>query len=144
MRKSNVLCASLGFLVVLMAAYFGSAVYNAGANEHITHLNEFDNIHYYDAEEIPRLGFQAAMMTLPFVLIILVFEFIIAFKSTIRQVKNIAIGLAIASLFIAVMSLLFILYPYDYSFALWGYVWIAMGVFIVAGNAISIFIKGNK
>lgn len=143
MRGKNILCAGLGFLVILISAYFGAAIHNSKTNVHITHLNEMDYIDYFDADLIPQLNHKAATFTMPLVLTILFFELFIAFKSKIRQIRNIAIGLSVAVLAILIMGIITMLNPHGYDFSRWGYVWITMGVFIVAGNILSVFVKGN-
>ena len=144
MRSKNILCASLGFLVVIMSAYFGASIHNSQSNDIISYLNEMDHIYHYDVERIPTLNFQAAVFTLPLILIILVVELIVVFKSTIKQVKNISIGLTVAALIILFFAIMTVINPVEFDFSIWGYVWITMGMFIVAGNVLSIFIKGNK
>ncbi|MDC3352220.1 hypothetical protein OAV92_03135 [Crocinitomicaceae bacterium] len=143
MRSKNILCAVFGFLMTLIAAFFGASIHSSKTNVHISHLNELDHIHHFDPEIIPQLNAQAAMFTMPFVLALLFFELWIVFKSDIRQVKNIAIGLTVAALIILVVAILTLMNPVEFDFSQWGYVWITMGIFIVAGNALSIFIKGN-
>jgi len=144
MRKQNGLCAAIGFLLLLVSLYFGASVHNANTNSLITYLNEADHIYHYDKALVPKLNYQAALFTFPLILMIFVVEVIIAIKSKMRQVKNIGIGLSIASLIIAIVAVLILLNPTAYDFSLWGYVWITMGIFIVAGNIISIFLKGNQ
>lgn len=143
MRGRNILSAALAFLMILISVFFGASIHNAGENIHITHLNEMDNIHYFDAELIPKLNFQAAMYTLPLIATILVVQGLIAMGSKVRQVRNIAIGLFIAALIVITFDILTLWDPEAYNFNRWGYVWITMGVFIVAGNGISVFVKGN-
>lgn len=144
MRPKNILCAALGFLMILIAAYFGASIHNSKTNELISHLNEMDHIYYYNPALIPKLNFQAALFTMPLVATLLVFEFIIVLKTKVRQVKNIGLGLLVAVSIILVLAILTLSNPAKFDFSQWGYVWIAMGVFIVAGNALSIFIKGNR
>lgn len=144
MRLNNILCAALGFLMILIAAFFGASIHNSKTNELISHLNEMDRIYYYDPAVIPKLNFQAALFTMPLVVALLVFEFIIVRKAKVRQVKNIAIGLLVAASIILALAILTLSNPAKFDFSQWGYVWIAMGVFIVAGNALSVFIKGNR
>ncbi len=144
MRPKNVLCAALGFLLILIAAYFGASIHNSKTNELISHLNEMDQIHYYSPALIPKLNFQAALFTLPLIITLVIVEAIIAFKAAIRQVKNIAIGLLLAAVLLLVLAVIALSNPAQFDFSQWGYVWIAMGAFIVVGNVLSIFIKGQK
>ena len=143
MKKKNLIAAGLGFLIVVIAAYFGASIYNSQANSPIAYLNEMDQIYYYDPALIPFLNFKAAIITLPFILGVLIIEILILRKTTIRQVKNIAIGLLVAILIILTTAILTLLNPTEFNLSVWGYVWICLGLFVVAGNLISVFIKGN-
>lgn len=141
MRGKNILCASLAFLTILISAFFGASIYNSKSTELITHLDVMDNIHHFDPAIIPLLNFQAALYTLPLVLTVFVMEIIISLKAEIRQVKNIGRGLTFAAGIILTFAILTIMYPNQYDFSVWGYVWITMGIFITAGNVLSVFIK---
>jgi hypothetical protein len=143
MRPKNIICAALGFLMTLIAAFFGASIHNSKTNVHISHLNELDHINYFDPDLIPQLNAQAAIFTLPFVIGLIVFEIWIALKSDIKQVRNIAIGLSVAAVIILTIAILTLINPFYFDFSQWGYVWITMGIFIVAGNALSAFIRGN-
>lgn len=141
MRVKHVIIAALAFLLILIAAYFGASIHNSKTNDPIEYLNVLDNIHYYDADLIPTLNYRAALITIPITLIILVLEVIILFKTQLRIVKNIAIGLTLAVLIISTISWLTIFNPSKYDFSIWGYIWIAMGAIILVGNLLSIFIR---
>ncbi|MFT5822275.1 MAG: hypothetical protein ACI8ZM_003531 [Crocinitomix sp.] len=143
MRKKNLVCAGLAFLVILIAAYFGATIHSSKTNDIISYLNEFEHINYYDAALIPQLNFQAALVSLPLILAILVFEIIIAFKTQIRQVKNLAFGASLAIIIVIVFDVLTLMNPFDFDFSQWGYVWITMGAIIVTANLVSVFVKGN-
>lgn len=143
MRPKNIIGAVLGFLMTLIAAFFGASIHNSKTNVHISHLNELDHIHYFDPDLIPQLNAQAAIFTLPFVIGLLVLEIWIASKAKVKQVKNIAIGLSIAATIILTIAILTLIDPVSFDFSQWGYVWITMGIFIVSGNALSAFIRGN-
>lgn len=140
-RKIFLLAAALGFLMVLIAAYFGSSIQNAKTNDPISYLNEMDHIHYYNAALIPQLNYRAALVTLPFVLLLSLVEFWILFKTPFRIPRNISIGLLVACGLLIVISFLTLHNPSGYDYSKWGYVWMAMGLFIVAGNILSGLIK---
>jgi uncharacterized membrane protein len=141
MRRLHLVTAALAFILCLISAYYGAAIYNANNNYHIQHLNQLDNISYYSIEDVPFLTFKAAFLTVPFIVIILVLETIVALRSKIRQVKNISRGLVVAMLITLGCALLMLKYPREYDFSQWGYVWIIMGFLTVAGNMISVFIR---
>lgn len=144
MRSKNLICAILGFLTLLIAAYFGASIYNAQATHLVDHLEEIENSRHYALELVPLLNYQAAVFTLPFLLIIFFLEIYIRLKSKIRQVKNIALGLTLALSVVITVAILTLSNPTQYDFSQWGYVWLTISILVVAGNLISVFIKGNK
>ena len=117
--------------------YFGLRIYNANENIHLTELNEIDHIYYDDEEMIPTLSFLAACFTLPFAIAIIILEIITVLKTNIRQIKNIAMGLIAVICLILVVDVLTISNPVDFDFSKWGFVWICLGLVIVAGNLLS-------
>lgn len=144
MRSKNLICAILGFLTLLIAAYFGASIYNAQATHLVDHLEEIENNHHYAVELVPLLNYQAAVFTLPILLIIFFLEIYIRLKSEIKQVKNIALGLMIALSGVIFIAFLTLSNPTQYDFSKWGYVWLTISILVVAGNLISVFVKGNK
>jgi hypothetical protein len=144
MRSKNLICAILGFLTLLIAAYFGASIYNAQATHLVDHLEEIENNRHYSVELVPFLIYHAAVFTLPFLLIIFFLEIYIRVKSKIRQVKNIALGLTIALSGVIIVAILTLSNPTQYDFSQWGYVWLTISILVVAGNLISVFVKGNK
>jgi len=140
----NIIIACVSFLLMLISVFFGVSIHNANANMHITYLNEMDNIHYYDVDLVPQLTRQAAIFTFPLILGILVMEIIVLFKSRVKQVKNIAIGLTGAVFVLFIIDILVLSNPQEHDFSAWGYFWIIAGLFCLAGNALSVFVKGNK
>ena len=141
MRKKHLIVAGITLLMSMIAAYFGVRVQNANANFLLTELNELDRIYYADIEEVPRINFMAAIVTAPLLLSILVLEFLILRKAAIIQVRNIAIGLTVAVLAVIVVDVMIILQPAKMDFSKWGYVWICMGLFLIVGNVLSVFIE---
>lgn len=140
MKKYNLIIAALAFLVCVLSAYFGVRVHNANENFLITDLNEFDKIYHDNIEMVPALNWRAATITLPFLLAIMVLEILVIRTAIVRQTKNIAIGLMIAVGIILVIDILTISAPKQFDFSKWGFVWICLGLFLLAGNALSYFI----
>lgn len=140
MKKYNLIIAALAFLVCALSAYFGVRVHNANENFLITDLNEFDKIYHDNIEMVPALNWRAATITLPFLLAIMVLEILVIRTAIVRQTKNIAIGLMIAVGIILVIDILTISAPKQFDFSKWGFVWICLGLFLLAGNALSYFI----
>lgn len=140
-RSKNILAAALALLMVLIAAFFGSSIYNAKRNDSLRYLDEMDQIFYFDAALIPKLNFQVAIITLFFIVSLLIIHVVIILKSEIRVVKNIAIGLLVALFIILIVDILTLINPEHYDFSKWGYIWLTFGLIIIAGNLLSIFIK---
>jgi hypothetical protein len=144
MRKLNLTAAGLSFLMCLIAMYFGSSIFNAKENMLIGHLNEMDQLDYYDVRAIPLLNRLAAILTIPFVTAIAVVESWIAIKSKIRPVKNVARGLMIAFIALFILDIFVIAMPENFDFSQWGFFWVIFGITAVGGNLFSVFVPGNK
>jgi hypothetical protein len=140
MKKYNLIVAALAFLLCALAAYFGTRVHNANENFLLTELNEFDKIYYDDITLVPKLNRLAAIVTAPLILGILFLEVMVIRTAMVRQSKNIAIGLFIATAIIAVFDVLTLLSPEDYDFSHFGFIWICLGLFLLVGNVLSYFI----
>lgn len=142
-RKIFVIIAALAFLMCLISMYFGASIYNANDNIHVQHLNEMDRLSYYDAEQVPALTRMAAIITMPFLFGIILLEVYVVMKTKIAPVKRIALsltGIALTVLIIAVMTLAS---PLNFDFSHWGFVWIFAGLFTIAGNGVSVFMKAK-
>jgi hypothetical protein len=144
MKVKHIIVASLSLLIVFISVGFGISISNANSNQLITEWNEFENIQYFDVQMVPKLSYFAALLTLPLILIVLVFELLILKEAKVRQVKNISIGLLIAIAFILIFDILTIYTPAYFEFSKWGFIWITMGMVITAGNVLSIFIREKK
>ncbi|MEX1000730.1 MAG: hypothetical protein WDZ35_01300 [Crocinitomicaceae bacterium] len=140
MKKQHLIIAGLAFLMCLVAAYFGVSIQNANNNFLLTDLNEIDKIYYADINEVPKLSFLAAGITAPLILAILILEGMIIKKTQNRKVKNMAIGLMVATFIILLTDVYTLISPQKMDFSQWGYVWICLGLFLIAGNILSIFI----
>ena len=141
MKVPHLVSAGLSFLMILIAVFFGSNIYRANENRFITHLNEMDRISYYGIADIPALTQKAVVFTFPLILTIFILTTYILIKKPFRIVRNIAFGNMVISTIIIVLSLLVFNDPITFDFSLWGYVWITMGIILIAGNILSVFIK---
>lgn len=141
MRKFYATCSGLAFLMLLISVYFGSNIYRANENRYITHLNEMDRISYYGIEQVPQLSYNAALFTFPLILGIIFMEILILSKKPNLKTRNIAIGCLCAIGIIFVVDLLTLANPENYDFSNWGYLWITLGLIVLAGNTLSVFIK---
>jgi len=143
MRKKNLIVALIAFVMCLIAVYFGASIYNANENALLEHLNERDNLNYYDVEAVPALSKIAAIITLPFILAIFVFQIIIVLKTNSLVVKNIARGIIIAMILLICVDVATISNPIYFDFSKWGFFWITFGLITVWGNLFSVFVKEN-
>lgn len=140
MGKRHLIIAAIGFLMCAISVYYGSRIYNANENFLVTELNEFDKIYHDDIEMVPKITLQAAIVTLPMVLAMIILQVISTIKAKKRQIKNIGYGLLIAGAVILTIELLTFLNPSSYDFSKWGFVWICMGIIFVGGNLLSVAI----
>ncbi len=124
-----------------MSVFYGASIHNANNNFHIQHLNQMDNIVFYDVKEVPFLTFKATFVTLPFILAIFISEIVILFRTKVRQVRNIALG-ALAAMAVALFCDLYVMSnAKELDFSRWGFIWIFMGFLSLGGNLLSWFIN---
>lgn len=143
MRNYNFGIAAASFLMCLLSVYFGISIFNANTNAPIQHLNEADNINYFDIRLVPMLSQKASIYTFPMIMAILIMEIMIIVKSKIKVVKNIALGMLSAIIIVFVFDVMIFLNPYDFDFSKWGFVWICLGIIIIAGNLLSAVMRAN-
>lgn len=137
MHKRHLALFALAFLMCCISIYFGVRIYNANENIHLTELNEIDHIVHDDVELVPALNRLAAIITLPLILSIIVLEIVVIIKTVRKVVKNVAIGLLFPISAILVVDVLTLSHPHEFDFSKWGFVWICLGLFIIAGNLLS-------
>lgn len=144
MRKHHLIIAGLAFLLCLISVYYGIRIVNANENHLITELNELDKIRHDNIRMVPMMSFSAAMFTLPFILAILVFEIIVLKKAINRQAKNIGIGMLVNISIILVFDILILSNPVYFDFSKWGFIWICLGLILIAGNALSYVLRRGE
>jgi len=127
-----------------MSVYFGTRIYGANENFLVTELNAFDKIYYDDIKLVPKLTWQAAVFTFPFVLGIVGLQVFVLIKTSLKKAKNIAIGMLVSALIILVTAILTIINPVQFDFSQWGFVWICFGLIIIAGNSLSAVINRQE
>jgi len=142
-RKIFVISAGLAFLMALLSMYFGASIYNANANEHIQHLNEMDRISYYDADMVPGLSRLAALVSIPFLLGIIGIEIYVSLKTPVYPTRKIAVAIILVAIGLMTLAILTIIYHTSFDFSHWGFAWVFGGLFTVAGNALSVFLKAK-
>ncbi|MCH2233408.1 MAG: hypothetical protein MK078_04060 [Crocinitomicaceae bacterium] len=125
----------------LISLYFGGSIYSATSNQYITHLNEMENISNYSVDAIPALSQLAAFVTMPFVLLIMFFAFMIRIRSNNTNRRKVAGGMLMAIGIIFTVDVSTIINPDYFDFGGWGFVWITLSILIIAGNIYSYFLK---
>jgi len=143
MKNKNLIIAGLGFILCLISVFFGASIYNANENFLVEHLNDMDQLDYYDVDAVPALSRIVSIITLPFIVIILAVEIFIALKSKLRPVKNIARGISVAFIFLLCLDFAIISNSANFDFSQWGFFWVIFGIIAIGGNMISVFVKGN-
>lgn len=143
MKQTHIVIAALAFLMCFLSAFFGISVYNAQQYVLIDHLNEMDQLNYYSAEDVPGLNFMAATMTVPLVFLILLGEIRILLKTKLQIRKRIAFAALACAATVFVLCLLTFSDPTAWNFNPWGFVWVAMGFFIIVGNMVSFFLRAE-
>lgn len=144
MRKHHLVIAGAAFLMCLMSMYYGIRIFNANQNHLITELNELDKIIYDNIRKVPMLSFSAAMFTLPVILIIIVFELIVFFKVINKKAKNLCIGMLVTVGIILIFDILILTNPVAFDFSKWGFIWICLGLILVAGNILSYILRKGE
>jgi di/tricarboxylate transporter len=141
MKQTHLLISGLAFLMCLLAAYFGSSVFNAQNFFLIDHLNEMDQLNYYKVKDVPRLNYKGATFTVPFAFLIILAEIRIIWKAKLRRRRNLAMATLLCALIVFVFCLLMLSDPVKWNFNPWGFIWIFMGFFIISGNIYSLFLR---
>lgn len=145
MRKHHLVIAGAAFLMCLMSMYYGIRIFNANENHLITELNELDKIIYDNIQKVPMLSFSAALFTLPMIVIIAIFEMIVLFKVVNKKAKNLGLGMLITVGIILIFDILILMKPAIFDFSKWGFIWICLGLILIAGNVLSYVLrKGEK
>lgn len=144
MRKHHFIIAGLAFLMCLISMYFGMRIYNANENHLITELNEMDKIKFDDIRKVPMLSLSAAIFTAPMILLMLVFEIIVLKKVIHRQAKNICIAMIVTICVILTFDVLILTNPLYFDFSKWGFIWICLGLILVAANILSYVLRSGE
>jgi len=131
----------LSFITILIALYFGISIQNAGDNYLTSHLYELEGSTFFDPDEIPTLGFKAAIITLVFLLAGFSVQLYILIKTKFKQVKNFAIGALICYLIIFGFDFLFLISPKLHNFRDYGMIWVLLSLTTIFINGVSIFAK---
>ncbi len=128
-------------ITILVSLYFGITIQNAQDNFLIEHLNVSDGIVYSQVDEVPTLGFKAAIITLVFLIVGFSLQSYIYLKTPFKKVKNLAIGAIICFLIIFIFCFLTISFPHDYNFKNYGMIWVLLSLTTIFINGVSIFVK---
>ena len=69
MKNQHLVIILVAFITVIVSLYFGITIYNIEDNIHINHLLEDEGQSIRFPEEIPTLGYKAAIITCIFLMI---------------------------------------------------------------------------
>lgn len=126
---------------MLVSLGYGISIQNAGDNHLTNHLSLDEGYTYSLPEEIPTLSFKAAAITLLFLIPGFIIQLFILKKTTIKRVKNLAIGAIICYLIIFTVDALTITQPKLYNFKHFGMIWVLLSLTTLFINGLSIFVK---
>lgn len=131
----NIIC----FITIIISLYFGSSVFNALDNQHITHLNSQDDYNYSALDDIPVLTAQAVIIGGVFILAafgLQVYSYILADFKLKKQVI-----LALFSVYaILFFFSFFVLNNHEQrNFYDYGMIWVLLSLTLIFANSIFIF-----
>lgn len=135
----NIVC----FITIMLSLYFGMAIFNAQDNQHISHLNNFENYNYYTMADISVLTAQAIIITSVFLIVafgLQVYSYIIS-KSALK--KQISLGLIAIYLIIFFFSFYVMNDLDNRDFYNYGMIWVLLSLTLIFANGILIF-QQNK
>ncbi len=141
MKKLHLILIGIAFIAIVVSLFFGMSIQNAQDNFLIDHLNIEEGIHYFDVNEVPKLSFTAAIISLFFLLSLLGLEFYILKKSPFIKIKQLAIGAIIFIAFILIFAFLTIFNPHYFNFKLYGMIWVIFYLNVIFINLVSLFVK---
>lgn len=144
MRKHHLIVAACAFLMCAITVYFGIKIHNANENFLITELNEIDKLYYSSKESVPALSLMAVVIILPFLLTQLALSIFIHFKNTHPKVRNINFGLLTTQTIILIFTILTMINKEFFDFSQWGFIWICLGLIIIAGSGLSFIYRRNE
>ena len=144
MRKLHLFAAAASFLLCMISIYFGIRIFNANDNHLITELNNFDKLYYDPIERVPALSHAAAIITLPFLIIILVLDVICLLKTEAKKAKNLIIGLITTCALITIFDVIMLSSKGGMDFSKWGFIWICLGLILVAGNGLAYILRRKE
>ena len=141
MKNLHLGIISFAFITILVALYYGVSIQNAQDNFLTAHLYLDEGESFADLDEIPTLGFKAAIITTFFLVFGFTLELFVYFKTNFKRVKNLAIGALICYLIIFGFDILFLISPKLYNFRDYGMIWVLLSLTIIFINGVSIFVK---
>lgn len=141
MKNQHLATIGISLITIIVSLFFGMSIQNAQDNFLIDHLNIEDGINYFDVNEIPKLSFSAAAITLIFIVALLGLEFYIIKKTTFKKIKKLAIGAIIFLSIILIFDLLTLNNPHYFNFKHFGLIWVILSLNVIFINVVSLFVK---
>ncbi|HIP37286.1 MAG TPA: hypothetical protein EYG85_10575 [Crocinitomix sp.] len=141
MKKYHLIIIGISLVTILVSLFFGMSIQNAQDNFLITHLNIDEGINYFGVNEVPKLSFSAATITIIFLFALLGLELYVTKKTPIKKVKHLAIGALIFIVIILVFAVLTLNNPHYFNFKHFGMIWVILCLNVIFINLISVFVK---
>jgi len=141
MKKHHFALIGIAFITIIVSLFFGMSIQNAQDNFLIDHLNIEDGINYFDVNEVPKLSFTAAIVSLIFLFSLLGLEIYIIKKSQHKKVKHLALGAIIFISIILIFAFLTIFNPHYFNFKSFGMIWVIFCLNVIFINLVSLFVK---
>ena len=141
MNRPHLIINLLAFITILVALFFGMSIFNAYDNQHITHLNEFENYNYNPVKDVPVLTAQAVVFTSVFVLTAFGFQIYTFFKTEIKTRKRIITAMLPIYLILIGYSVYLISNTKTQEFYSYGMIWVLLSILLIFGNSIILFIR---
>jgi len=133
----NILC----FITILVSLYFGMSIYNAINNQHITHLNDFENSSAFGLNDIRVLTAQGVIGTGIFVVLAFAFQIYSYVLADFQKKKNIILGMLSVYIILFVFSFIVMNDLDNRNFHNHGQIWLLLSLTLIFANSILIFYK---
>lgn len=141
MKNQHLFIILMAFITVLLSLYYGITIYNIEDNIHINHLLEDEGYVIREKEEIPTLGYKAALLSCFFLTIGLILQVYVFIKTPFKTIKKISAVPFISYAIIFGFATLFLFDPHHYNFKDYGMIWVILSILIAFSNGISLFVK---
>ncbi|MFK8045669.1 MAG: hypothetical protein AB8B72_09245 [Crocinitomicaceae bacterium] len=133
----NILC----FITILISLYFGMSTYNAIDNQHISHLNDFENSSAYGLDDIRVLTAKGVIGTGIFVVLAFAFQIYSFIIADFKTKKNVILALFTVYGILFIFSFIVMSDLDNRNFHNHGQIWLLLSLTLIFANSILIFYK---